>query len=344
MNGSLVRRPSFRLASVVAAGALLSACSGADSGSDPASQGGAASGGVAASGGSSAPNGGSTANGGSSGGASSGGSGSGGASSGGTNGLGGMAAGGTSGASAGGSGSGGKSTGGASAMGGKSSGAGGSNTASGGKSSGGAASGGTSGNTGGAATGGSKSSGGSGGSGGTGGGACPFTGHVTYTLAKAANPTQTEQTAYDLITKALDKAISYYNCYTDITKSLNVSYVPSVSTADGNINGSMRFGSNTTYMDYRTAMHEIGHTVGIGQASNWGSFITDGIFTGTNANAQLQAIFATLPSPPSDTKLHADTQHFWPYGINQQSEVKSEADLLNHCKMVMAIRKDLGLK
>ena len=141
----------------------------------------------------------------------------------------------------------------------------------------------------------------------------------------------------------MDKATQYYNCYTNITKSISVSYVPSVATADGNINGSLRFGSNTTYMDYRTAMHEISHTVGIGQASNWASFITNGLFTGSNANAQLQAINATLHTP-ADTHLHADTHHFWPYGINQQSEVKSEADLINHCKMVMAIRKDLGLQ
>jgi len=118
--------------------------------------------------------------------------------------------------------------------------------------------------------------------------------------------------------------------------------VPSVETADGNINGSMRFGMNTTYMDYRTAMHEIGHTVGIGQASNWGTFLSGGLFTGTHAAAQLKAINAKL-STPLYTDVHADTQHFWPYGINQQSEVKGEADLIAHCQMVVAIRQDLGL-
>jgi hypothetical protein len=127
------------------------------------------------------------------------------------------------------------------------------------------------------------------------------------------------------------------------TKTIHVSYVPSVQTADGNINGSLRFGSNTTYMDYRTCMHEISHTVGIGQASNWTSFISNGLFTGSHANAQLKAINDKL-AMPGDGKLHADSQHFWPYGINQQSEVKSEADLIAHCQMVVAIRMDLGLK
>jgi hypothetical protein len=185
-------------------------------------------------------------------------------------------------------------------------------------------------------------SGGSGGSGGAGAG-CPYSGHVTYTLARAANPSAEQTTAYGLITTAVEKAIVYYNCYTNITKSLNVQYVPSVQTADGNINGSLRFGSDKTYMDYRTAMHEIGHTVGIGQASNWGSFVTaEKIFTGSNALAELQAINAELTTP-GDTQVHADNQHFWPYGLNQQSEVHSERDLIFHCRMVMAIRRDLGL-
>jgi hypothetical protein len=174
--------------------------------------------------------------------------------------------------------------------------------------------------------------------------ACPYTGHVTYTLAKTANPTTAEQTAYGLITTAMDKALTYYNCYTNITKAESVTYNASVATADGNSNGSIRFGG-TAYMEYITAMHEISHTVGIGTASNWRSFVaipdggTSGPFTGTNATAQLRAITGVATDV-----LTADTQHFWPYGLNYTSEVKSEADVIDHCKMVVAIRKDLGLQ
>ena len=189
---------------------------------------------------------------------------------------------------------------------------------------------------------GASAGGASAGGAGAGGSSCPGAGHITYTLAKSASPTATEQTAYGLIKTAMDKAIGYYDCYTNITKSLNVSYDPSVDTANGNINGSLRFGPKATYMDYRTAMHEIGHTVGIGQASNWGSFISGDVFTGAHALAQLKAINAKL-STPLDTKVHADEFHFWPYGLNQQAEVKSEADLIAHCQMVVAIRQDLGL-
>jgi hypothetical protein len=167
---------------------------------------------------------------------------------------------------------------------------------------------------------------------------CTPTGHITYTLAKVANPTQTERSAYEAITCAMEGAVAYYNCNTAITKQLNVSYVPSVQTADGNINGSIRFG-NMSDMQCVTAMHEIAHTVGVGQASNWGSFNMNGIFTGANATAELRAI-----SGNAMDVLHCDSQHFWPYGLNYVTEAHSIEDLLDHCRIVTAIRKDLGLK
>jgi len=167
---------------------------------------------------------------------------------------------------------------------------------------------------------------------------CTPTGHVVYTLAKSAAPTGAEQSAYDAITCAMDGAVAYYNCNTTITKQLNVSFVPSVPTADGNINGSIRFGG-TQYMECATAMHETAHAVGIGTDANWPTYSVGGLFTGPIAIAQLHAI----PGHETDT-LHSDTQHFWPFGLNQASEAMSPADLVDHCLMVTAIRKDLGLQ
>jgi hypothetical protein len=167
---------------------------------------------------------------------------------------------------------------------------------------------------------------------------CPERGNVTYALARAAAPTAQEQAAYDKITLAMDEAVRRYDCYTNITKALKVSYVPSVQTADGNINGSIRFGS-TASMNPVTAMHEIAHTVGIGTAANWSTFVVDSHFTGANALAELKSI----PSHTTEV-IGADRSHFWPYGLNYESEGKTEADLVAHCRMVMAIRRDLGLK
>jgi hypothetical protein len=166
---------------------------------------------------------------------------------------------------------------------------------------------------------------------------CTGTGRFTYTLVKASNPTSDQQNAYNLITTAMDKAIIYYNCNTNIVLSINVYYDSGVPTAQANWNGPISFGQ-TAYMQYITAMHEMSHCAGVGTHSRWSSLVSNGKFTGTNATNQLRQITGNQ----SDT-LNADTQHFWPYGLNYTSEVTGESDLINHCKMVVAIRKDLGL-
>lgn len=168
-------------------------------------------------------------------------------------------------------------------------------------------------------------------------GACPHSGHVTYTLERAAQPSAAQQAAYTKIDGAMMRAVGIYNCETDITKALHIQYNPDVQTADGNANGTIRFGAPSTF-EHTRAMHEIAHTVGVGTAGSWSSMLRDGLFTGERATAQLRAI-----TGKADDAVHADSQHFWPYGLNYASEVKSDADLVAHCQMVVALRADLGL-
>ncbi|NLP13595.1 MAG: hypothetical protein GX383_03735 [Clostridium sp.] len=165
--------------------------------------------------------------------------------------------------------------------------------------------------------------------------ATPKKGNITYTLITVSNPTEDQKDAYQRIKNAMDTAVEYYNTYTTITKELRVYYEPSVSTADGNINGSIRFGSNRSYMNHITAMHEIAHTVGVGTSSKWRSLVVNGVYTGSNAIAVLREV-----TGDSNAVLKGDNTHFWPYGLNYTSEVKSEADLINHCKIVDAMKKD----
>ncbi|WP_010247521.1 dockerin type I repeat-containing protein [Acetivibrio cellulolyticus] len=163
----------------------------------------------------------------------------------------------------------------------------------------------------------------------------PKKGNVTYTLEKVSNPTDDQKDAYDKIQSAMDKAVSFYNDYTTIKKSLKIVYETSVSTADGNINGTIRFGSNRSYMNHITAMHEIAHTVGVGTSSKWSSLIVNNVYTGTYATAEIRAI-----TGDNSAVLKGDSMHFWPYGLNYTSEVKSDQDLINHCKIVEAMKKD----
>jgi len=320
-------RTGPRWVTVAALALWLSACSGSEGTGDAGTGGAAPTSGGSATGGASPPSGGSAAGGSTpSGGSAAGGATTGGATGGaGFAGGGGLGSGGTSSEGSAGAGplggSGGRiATGGEPPTGGRSE-NGGTAGASGGKASGG---------SGGGASGAGGATGGSGGA----SSSCPFQGSISYTLARAASPTAAQTAAYDRITAAVDKALGYYNCYTDLTKELRVSYEPSVATADGNVNGSIRFGSQDS-MNYITAMHEIGHTLGVG-SNEWARMLRDGVFTGPTATAKLREI----DDDPS-AEVHGDAQHFWPYGLNYTSEVKSEADLLAHCAMVRAIRADI---
>lgn len=167
------------------------------------------------------------------------------------------------------------------------------------------------------------------------GSACSAHGALRYTLAKAAQPSADQTAAYERIAKAMDTAIDKYNCYTDFSRSLNVTYDPGVATADGSENGSIRFGS-TESMVFVTAMHEISHTLGIG-GNAFKAKVQNKVFTGPIATAKLRMI----TGKPTDI-VNSDGTHIWPYGLNYVTEYHGEADAIDHCAMVTAIRMDLG--
>lgn len=160
-------------------------------------------------------------------------------------------------------------------------------------------------------------------------------GTFTYTLAKVANPSADQLDAYTRIQKAMDSAVGYYNAYTDIRRHLTVQYEPSVATADGGGNN-IRFGSSRSYMVVITAMHEISHTLGVGTTTQYAALVSNGIVNAPQATAALRKI------EKNDTvRLRGDKTHIWPYGLNYASEVKSTADLVNHCKIMDGLYKDM---
>ncbi|TCO09863.1 hypothetical protein [Natronoflexus pectinivorans] len=159
--------------------------------------------------------------------------------------------------------------------------------------------------------------------------------NVTYTLHRSANPTADELDAYERITVAMDEALYYYNKYTAFEKHLNVYYNPDVPTADGNFNGTIRFGNKNT-MQKVTAMHEIAHTVGVGTTNHWRSnLIVGGVYQGANATSMLRYLTGNATA-----RLNGDAAHFWPYGLNFYHEYSSEQDLINHCKIVYSMTLD----
>lgn len=161
-------------------------------------------------------------------------------------------------------------------------------------------------------------------------------GAMTYTLVREANPTADQQDAYTRIQRAMDSALVHYNTHTTIRKHLTVYYNTGVPTAQANFDGVISFGQNRSYMVVITAMHEIGHTIGVGTTNEYRSLIVGGKFTGTSTTAKIKEI-----SGNSVLQISGDSQHFWPYGLNYASEVSSVQDLINHCKIVNAMFTDM---
>ena len=156
---------------------------------------------------------------------------------------------------------------------------------------------------------------------------------ITWTLERASNPTADQQAAYTLITSAMNAAVARYNNLSDLGKSITVRYDTSVPTADGNLNGTIRFGGNRSYMTERTALHEIAHTIGVGTSSGWSSLGGSGTWTGAQATALVRQFDG------SSAKLSTGGGHFWPYGLNYENEFSGTA-ADRHVGIVAAMVRD----
>ena len=137
---------------------------------------------------------------------------------------------------------------------------------------------------------------------------------VTYTVYREANPTADQLDAYSRIDAAVGAAVDRYNARTDISKHLRVFYNPGVPTAEANVDGRMSFGADRRYMVEGTALHEMGHTMGIGISRGYDAKCINGAWTGTNATALLQTWDGT------GARLNCNGSHIWPYGLNYSNE------------------------
>jgi hypothetical protein len=155
---------------------------------------------------------------------------------------------------------------------------------------------------------------------------------ITWTLQRASNPTQDQLTAYNLITNAMNAAVARYNNLSDLGKNITVRYDPGVPTADGNINGTIRFG-NRSYMTERTALHEIAHTIGVGTSSGWSRLGGGGTWTGAQTTALVRQFDG------SSAKISTGGGHFWPYGLNYENEFSGTA-ANRHVQIVAAMVRD----
>jgi len=154
---------------------------------------------------------------------------------------------------------------------------------------------------------------------------------ITYNLTDGHERWPTAKKA--AITKAMDEACAKYNLYSNggFQKAITVEYNKDVPTADGSINGHIRFGG---MISFRVAIHEIAHTLGIGQHHNYRLLVRNGKWTGKKGLTKLREIKG------SGAFLNADAMHFWPYGMNYDREYNSEVDVQHHVEMVQAMLQD----
>ena len=162
----------------------------------------------------------------------------------------------------------------------------------------------------------------------------PTTGNITYTLD--INPV-TYPNEYKLIKEAMDSACIYYNRYTTFKGNIYVYYNAGIPTAQASYHGSIGFGPSTSYMWVGTAMHEIAHFLGSGTTNSWKANLVSGVWVGAKAKAVI-ASFGTGEVLKGDS--NSNPIHFWPYGINYRSEVRSATDLIRHVKLVQAMVVD----
>ena len=155
---------------------------------------------------------------------------------------------------------------------------------------------------------------------------------ITYSLQRVSSPSSDQQDAYNRIDAAMRLAVERYNRLAPrATKTITVQYNTGVQTADGNFNGNIRFGANRSYMNERTALHEISHTLGIGQ--------TNAFNQRCSANNWPSATRLLQSWDGSSARINCGGGHIWPYGLNYDNEW-SETNANRHCQLIDAMLAD----
>ncbi|KAH8434270.1 uncharacterized protein LDX57_011908 [Aspergillus melleus] len=154
---------------------------------------------------------------------------------------------------------------------------------------------------------------------------------LTWSLDKSSDPSSDQTEAYGLIEAAMEAAVARHSRLGDASKELHVSYAPGVPTAEASYDGSIRFGSDRAYMNERTALHEISHTLGVGQTAAFDTLCADNNWP--TATPLLQSWDG------SDATISCGGGHFWPYGLNYDNEWSDENGD-RHVQLVNAMLAD----
>jgi hypothetical protein len=145
-------------------------------------------------------------------------------------------------------------------------------------------------------------------------------GTVTFQL----NPSVTNAEGHhERIKEAMESAVDYFNNLTSIQNHrLSVNHNAGTPTAEASYGGYMQFGANVSYQRTGTALHEMGHTIGVGQHQIWygpNSPLRETGASGAWLGERANNIVKFIDNDPAGY-LHGDGTHMWPYGINGAHE------------------------
>lgn len=133
---------------------------------------------------------------------------------------------------------------------------------------------------------------------------------------------------------AVQSSINRYNAFGDFGNyNVYVYYNAGIPTAQASYGGSIGFGG--TYPNERVTMHEMAHYLGL-PSGNWGGWMSDGLWDGAIATRLVKQFEG------DQATLNGDGAHFWPYGLNYDSE-GSELAKRRQVAVVYAMRADLGI-
>lgn len=138
-------------------------------------------------------------------------------------------------------------------------------------------------------------------------------GTVTYTFDATV---ENDDTHGPRIKAAITSAVDYFNNLTSIQGHRLTVHLTNSATANGGYGGWMGFGPNASYQRTGTALHEMGHTIGVGTHSRWmgpssplRASGTRGLWLGDRANEVVRFI-----ENNPDASLTGDHMHMWTTG------------------------------
>lgn len=136
-------------------------------------------------------------------------------------------------------------------------------------------------------------------------------------------------------TNAMQTVVDRYNAFAPNgfdNRDVYVYYSSGIPTAQASYHGSIGFGG--TWPAERVTAHEMAHYLGL-PSGNWNSLIAGG-WSGPQASALVRQFDG------DQAVLNGDSIHFWPYGLNFDSE-GGELNQQRQVAMVYAMRADLGI-